>query len=759
MRLVRPGTELRRFMRSRLSRAAIVVAVLIPLLYGALYLWAFWNPTGHLDHVPVALVNLDEGARTSDGEPLDAGTTIADTLVEKDNLEWQVTSPADASQGLEAGRYFAVLTIPADFSKAVATAGGEHPVQAPLQVTYDDANGYTARTIIASVMREIRASVTATIGEDMVDQLLVGVHDIRSGLVKAADGAQDLADGTGTAATNGTKLADGADQVHAGATRLAEGIDDANAGAHSLATGASTLADKLDDAETGSRTLTAGAGTLADGADSLATGLPKAAKGAKKLSTGATKLATGATSLQNGLDTLADKTATLPSDTDKLATGAQTVADGNAALATSLDRIEQGMAQLQTATKGTPYEQSVTQLASGIAQASTGATSLKTGSASVAAGTATLADSADALSDGIAAADQGAGSIADGADTLSTGATTLATKLTAASTGATKLAEGADTLAHSSATLTTGLHKLSTGADELATGASTLDTGLDRLASGSDDLATATKTLADGADRLSTGLTRLDDGAGTLATKLADAVADVPSLSTSERTANAEVMANPVSLDSRWAHEAASNGEGLAPYFIGLALYVGALILWMILRPLAQRSLAAPVPAVRVVLASAKPAILLGVAQAGALLVILYAALGLRPAHLLAFALFAMLVSAAFVTLQQLLTILLGPSVGRLAILVLLMLQLTSAGGTYPAITSAGFFQVLHRVLPMTQVVNGMREAITGDLNHIFWTAVVSLVSIVVASLALSTWGAYRNRVWSITRLHPDFSL
>lgn len=38
------GSEIKRFGRSRMTRAAIVVLMLLPLVYGALYLWAFWDP-------------------------------------------------------------------------------------------------------------------------------------------------------------------------------------------------------------------------------------------------------------------------------------------------------------------------------------------------------------------------------------------------------------------------------------------------------------------------------------------------------------------------------------------------------------------------------------------------------------------------------------------------------------------------------------------------------------------------------------------
>ena len=43
--------ELRRFGRGKLPRAALVALLLLPLLYGALYLWSFWDPYGRLDRV------------------------------------------------------------------------------------------------------------------------------------------------------------------------------------------------------------------------------------------------------------------------------------------------------------------------------------------------------------------------------------------------------------------------------------------------------------------------------------------------------------------------------------------------------------------------------------------------------------------------------------------------------------------------------------------------------------------------------------
>src|SRR3982751_6928443 len=54
------GMELRRFLRGRLPVAALVVLAVIPLLYGALYLYAFWDPYGRLNHFPADLVTAPD---------------------------------------------------------------------------------------------------------------------------------------------------------------------------------------------------------------------------------------------------------------------------------------------------------------------------------------------------------------------------------------------------------------------------------------------------------------------------------------------------------------------------------------------------------------------------------------------------------------------------------------------------------------------------------------------------------------------------
>src|SRR4029453_12719703 len=107
--------ELRRFPRAPITVAALVVLTLIPLLYGALYLWAFWDPYGNLKEIPVALVNEDRPAKAPDGSTVDAGAELTDQLVDRHVFGWHATSMAEARKGLEEGRYHLLFQIPPDF--------------------------------------------------------------------------------------------------------------------------------------------------------------------------------------------------------------------------------------------------------------------------------------------------------------------------------------------------------------------------------------------------------------------------------------------------------------------------------------------------------------------------------------------------------------------------------------------------------------------------------------------------------------------
>jgi putative membrane protein len=188
-------------------------------------------------------------------------------------------------------------------------------------------------------------------------------------------------------------------------------------------------------------------------------------------------------------------------------------------------------------------------------------------------------------------------------------------------------------------------------------------------------------------------------------------------------------------------------------------LFFGALVLWMVLRPLQNRAIAAEVLAIRVALASYLPAAVIGIVQAAILYGVVRFALGMHAAHPVAMLAFMILVSCAFVAATQAINALVGPAVGRVLIMALLMLQLVSAGGMYPVETTSRPFQILHNYDPMAYGVNGLRQLILGGIDFRLWQAVIVLIGIWAVALAISSLSARRNQLWNLTRLLPAIKI
>ncbi|MER6943158.1 YhgE/Pip family protein [Nonomuraea sp. NPDC000554] len=327
---------------------------------------------------------------------------------------------------------------------------------------------------------------------------------------------------------------------------------------------------------------------------------------------------------------------------------------------------------------------------------------------------------------------------------LASGAAKVDAGVGKAGQGATRLYQGATKLRDGSAQVTSGIGSLGSGLVRLSDGASQLQSGTDRL--------------HDGAIKIDKGMDKLAKGSTDLANGLDDGAKQIPDYDAQQRQARTDVMSDPVRLAKTVNNEVPNYGTGFAPFFLPLALWVGAMIAYMVLKPLNQRRLAGTQGALRIALSGWLPAVALGAAQVGVLLAVLRFALGLEAAHWAGVAGLLLLAAAAFLAIVQAVNALLGPP-GRVAALALLMLQLTSAAGTYPIETSPGFFQTISPWLPMSWVVSALRRLISGGDLTVVWQACGVLSAFLVLGLALTTLAVERGRTWSVKRLHPELSL
>lgn len=645
------GSEITRFGRSRMTRAAIVVLMLLPLVYGALYLWAFKDPFGNVDKLPVALVNSDRGAQVS-GHHINAGDEIAKGIMADASLDWHVVDDAEARRGVEHGTYYFMLELPPDFSEAIASPLTGQPKKADLIAIYNDANNYVSTTIGRSAINQVLNAVSSRISGQAVNQILSVIISSGDGIKRAATGAH--------------RLADGASQVDDGVQRLVNGVD----------------------------TAVPASAQLAAGAHDLSAGITAATDPLLELSKALGQIGGDTEQLQRGGDALreaADGIGGIAAAQDTSAAALTTAIDQ---LRTSADPIALNAA---AAIEGVRNQLQAHQFTPQIRQA--------------------LAD-----------------------------AQAAAINLTS-------------TLRTPSSPVSQALDRVGSNGQELTSQLVRLRDGAQRLASGNAKLANGITTLGDGVHQLKTGTSQLRTGSAELATKLDQGAQQVPSWTPQQKDAIANTIGGPVQLDSEHDNSAPDFATGMAPFFVTLALFFGALVLWMVLRPLQNRPIAAEVSALRVVFASFRPAAALATMQAVILYCVVHFAEALHVVHPVATLAFMMLISWVFVAFTQAINALVGPAVGRVLVMALLMVQLVSAGGLYPVETTSGPFQVIHRYDPMAYGVNGLRQLILGGIDYRLWQALAVLIGIGVVSIALSCLSARRNRKWNIIRLKPAIKL
>ena len=370
-------TELRRITAGRMAKVVLVALVVVPTLYAGLYLYANHDPYAHFDELPAALIVEDTGATTTEGKKIDAGRQVADKLLRSGDFDWSEVSAKKAENDIREGDYYFALRIPEGFSRSLVGVERLDPKQAQIQVITNDANSYLSTTIATNVTDKVRDAIASEVSEQAASSFLLGISDLRSGLVKAADGSAKIQKGAGT-------LRDGAGKLATGAGDLEDGLG--------------TIESKVSDLPTKTRQLADGARQVSDGnAQIAATGQrARSAVDEAVASYDATRKDLDARMKEQGLDDqeraevlavydrggapldrVDQRVGDVSDKLDKLADGADQVADGNEQLADAMPALVDG---LSTAADGAgELEAGAIKLRDGAAKLTTGAGDLTKG--------------------------------------------------------------------------------------------------------------------------------------------------------------------------------------------------------------------------------------------------------------------------------------------------------------------------------------------------------------------------------------------
>ena len=507
--------EWKHLFNNKILLISMAVISFIPILYSGFFLGSIWDPYGQTKNLPVAFVNEDKGASLN-GKSLNVGESVEKKLKDNHDLGWEFVSKQQADEGVNSGHFYAVVTIPSDFSQKAASITESEPQQAVINFTTTPAKNYIGSLVSNQAAAKVKSSVSEQITQAYAKGILENLDKLGIGLDTAANGASTLYDGLG---------------------RLQSGTQTYVGGVKQLAVNQQSLAGGLAQLSDGSRKLQAGLGQLSNNLPTesqlsqLSDGMKQLQSGINQLNASVSNPSPVLMAQQNKVETEAQtlKETIEDSKSDLLAAGGTLQTLGAQAAASSSKSTTISLPQISN------ISQAFTKIQTIIAQ------------------TRTLREDLQALKQQLSA------------------------QQTQLQAGVSTLNNGVNQLTPNAITAFNGYNSVRFANNQLLAGSASLANGLSEAKSGSQKLANGASLLESRSGALIDGTSQLANGADTLANKLADASNRIKIQPTGATTQ--QQIANPVKSETTEKGNVPNYGYALAPYVLSLSLFVGAIVL------------------------------------------------------------------------------------------------------------------------------------------------------------------------------------
>ena len=507
--------EWKHLFSNKILLISMAVISFIPILYSGFFLGSIWDPYGQTKNLPVAFVNEDKGASLN-GKSLNVGESVEKKLKDNHDLGWEFVSKQQADAGVNSGHFYAVVTIPSDFSQKAASITESEPQQAVINFTTTPAKNYIGSLVSNQAAAKVKSSVSEQITQAYAKGILENLDKLGIGLDTAANGASTLHDGLG---------------------RLQSGTQTYVGGVKQLAVNQQSLTGGLAQLSDGSRKLQAGLGQLSNN-------LPTESQ--------LSQLSDGMKQLQSGINQLnasvSNPSPALVAQQNKVETGMQTLKQTMEDVKSDLSAAGDILQTLGTQAAASGSKSTTISLPQ-ISNISQALTKIQT----IIAQTRTLREDLQALKQQLSA------------------------QQTQLQAGVSVLNNGVNQLTPNAITAFNGYNSVRFANNQLLAGSASLTNGLNEAKSGSQKLANGASLLESRSGALIDGTSQLTSGADTLANKLADASNRIKIQPTGATTQ--QQIANPVKSEMTEKGNVPNYGYALSPYVLSLSLFVGALVL------------------------------------------------------------------------------------------------------------------------------------------------------------------------------------
>ena len=666
-----------------------IVVMLIPLIYSFFYLKSYWDPYGNLSDMQIAVVNLDKGK-----DDKNQGNEFVQSLKDSDTFKICEVSKDEAQEGMKKGNYYATIEIPENFTECLESASTEDKQIAQVTYSPNQATNYLATQIVNSAVKTIELNLQSKIDKEIIANLASKLKEVPDSLQEISNGADTILNGTESLNDGIKQISDGTNTLSNSYKEFDEGVNSAYTGSKSLNSGISQVSDGVETLKNGGKSLDSAIDQINQGADQLSS---QGAEGITELSTGVTDLNTGAKTLNDGVAEYVTGVNTLCENTEvflnKLIKTANVLGDNCDPTLKAFATQAQGFFAKDPKTNMNGFE-----------SVAVGGKKVTAGSNSLYAGTQKLAKGTEKLG------------------TLTNGIKSLKTALTQVKQGTTSLNNGIATLQN--------------GTTQLSKGSKSLETGLEKLSSSSSTVDNAISTLNEGSKTAYNGSNQLVEGVKTFKTSIDEGMQDTKEQLKSLNGIE-EFGENPVELKTEEYGKVDSYGIAFTPLFLCIGLWVGALMAYVVLYyDHDERFGIFGMNAKNKILQNL---IYLGLGAVEGLLTgwLLKAGLGFEVQNMALYYGSSILIGITFMSIIQFLIRNFG-DIGKFLALIILVLQLAAAGGTFPIETIDKAFQAVSPYLPMTYSIKLLREVLVPTASNFKGTYIEILVGIIAVTMLIT---------------------
>ncbi|MCY9140054.1 YhgE/Pip domain-containing protein [Peribacillus frigoritolerans] len=153
--------DLKSIYKNFLVCIVVVFLMFIPSIYAWFNIVASWDPYANTEGILVGVANNDKGAELN-GKAVNIGKEVMVGLKENKDLGWRFTSEKDAIEKVEKGEYYASIIIPENFSEHIATIMTDDPKKAEIDYYVNEKINSIAPKITAAGANSIVDNVSKT---------------------------------------------------------------------------------------------------------------------------------------------------------------------------------------------------------------------------------------------------------------------------------------------------------------------------------------------------------------------------------------------------------------------------------------------------------------------------------------------------------------------------------------------------------------------------------------------------------------------